>query len=138
MQLDGFLEEVPNSSYTASADSSDRSNLPSKASPREDNNNPLESSNISDSGHAISISNAVNSVRTTPSEYLDYLERIWIDQTSRTSSLRLPDSIESSIIQLEVLSRKIRWLKSLLKLDLERSTALVKPSWEFADAGSLN
>ncbi|URE07756.1 agenet domain containing protein [Musa troglodytarum] len=138
MPCNSSLEGKPNCSYTATEELSDTSSVPTEASYTEDHASATDSVkniHISGSDGVISTKDAVCFGRKQPSarDHLNSLGKIWIDETNYTASLKYPpDSIESSIIQLEVLAQKIKWLKGLQKFRFQWSSA-TKSSWNFVE-----
>lgn len=128
-----FLKDLPDCSSSASSGSSEGTITPTKALssteayPRAD----MEDAHSTKNDQAISAEIGTE-VQNMLNDRFNSLKRIWINEMRRTASLRCP-TIESSIIQLEVLSQKIRWLKGLAKLDPEFSSP-VKHSWEFVES----
>lgn len=138
MPCDSSLEGKPNCSYTATEELSNTSSVPTEASYTDDQASATDSVrkiHISGSDHVISTKDVVGIGRKQPSarDHLNYLGKIWIDETNYMASLKdPPDSIESSIIQLEVLAQKIKWLKGLQKFRFQWSSA-TKSSWNFVE-----
>ncbi|WOL16186.1 hypothetical protein Cni_G24968 [Canna indica] len=138
IQCHGLLEEIPNPSFSCSPLSSERSMPPTKALSREDRAgllDDLQDTHLSGNDHTTSAGDAVSNGCEISRDFLEYLENIWSNQISRDlTSLEYPgsieSSIESSIIRLQMLSRKIKWLRDMLNLDFECSNA-VKSSWKF-------
>ncbi|XP_009418052.2 uncharacterized protein LOC103998333 isoform X1 [Musa acuminata AAA Group] len=138
MPCDSSLEGKPNCSYTATEELSNTSSVPTEASYTDDQASATDSVrkiHISGSDRVISTKDDVGIGRKQPSarDHLNSLGKIWIDETNHTASLKHPpDSIESSIIQLEVLAQKIKWLKGLQKFRFQWSSA-TKSSWKFVE-----
>ncbi|XP_064965268.1 uncharacterized protein LOC135637704 isoform X2 [Musa acuminata AAA Group] len=138
MPCDSSLEGKPNCSYTATEELSNTSSVPTEASYTDDQASATDSVrkiHISGSDRVISTKDDVSIGRKQPSarDHLNSLGKIWIDETNYTASLKHPpDSIESSIIQLEVLAQKIKWLKGLQKFRFQWSSA-TKSSWKFVE-----
>lgn len=125
----GFLEDLQDCSSSASSESSEGMTTPTKAlSSREAY---PTAAHTTKNDQAISAKIGID-VQNMLNDRFNSLERIWIDELRGTASLRCP-TIESSIIQLEMLAQKIRWLKGLVKVDSEFSIP-VKHSWEFAES----
>ncbi|CAL9747603.1 unnamed protein product [Musa acuminata subsp. burmannicoides] len=138
MPCDSSLEGKPNCSYTATEELSNTSSVPTEASYTDDQASATDSVrkiHISGSDRVISTKDDVGIGRKQKSarDHLNSLGKIWIDETNYTASLKHPpDSIESSIIQLEVLAQKIKWLKGLQKFRFQWSSA-TKSSWKFVE-----
>ncbi|XP_019702980.1 uncharacterized protein [Elaeis guineensis] len=63
---------------------------------------------------------------------LDSVGKIWISESNYVTSRRHPDTIESSIIELEEVANKIKWLKGFLRYGFRWSNKM-KPSWRFVE-----
>ncbi|XP_072996034.1 uncharacterized protein [Typha latifolia] len=62
----------------------------------------------------------------------DSIKDKWTREKNSLTSVRRPETIESSILELEELVNKIKWLKGLVQFGLQWSNAM-KPSWKFLE-----
>ncbi|XP_042456399.1 uncharacterized protein LOC122040968 isoform X1 [Zingiber officinale] len=129
----GFLEDIEDCSSSTSNESSEGMITPTKALPSTEAyaTADMEDGHMTKNDQAISAKIGTE-VQNMLNDHFNYLEGIWINEMRRTASLRCP-TVESSIIRLEMLSQKIRWLKGLVKLDPEFSSP-VKHTWEFVES----
>lgn len=92
----------------------------------------ISESNCVTSSKNASDESAKTSSRKDQLNSFDSIGKIWISESNCMTSRRHPDTVESSIIELEEVANKIKWLKGFLRYGFRWSNKM-KPSWRFVE-----
>lgn len=141
LKFDGSIEEKPNFLYKESTLYNEMKDVPEellKMSSKKDctsSSDSMEKIGISESNCLTSAKDASDVLEKTSSRKdqlssLSSIAKIRISENNYPTSKRLPDTIESSILELEEAANKIRWLKGFLQHGFRWSNKM-KPSWKF-------